>query len=240
VNWVLDLDIQKFFDTVEHEWLIQMVQHRVKDRKIVSLIRRWIKVGIVDSEGKRRPATCGIPQGSVISPLLANIYLHYVFDQWTNQWRGRFAKGEVIVVRYADDCVLGFRNHEDATNYRLALSQRMAKFGLTVHPKKTQLIRFGRFAAIQCAERNLGKPQTFDFLGFTHFCTKTPYGKFNVGRRTSRRRLIKRIKAIKYELRRRMHASVKDTVQWLKLVIQGHFNYFGVPGNADQLALFKD
>jgi len=240
VNWVLDLDIEKFFDTVEHDWLIQMIQQRVKDKKIISLIRRWIKVGIVDEQGKRKSATCGIPQGSVISPLLANIYLHYVFDLWTNQWRRKYAKGEVIVVRYADDSVLGFKYHKDAIGYLKALGQRVAKFGLAVHPKKTQLIRFGRFAVMQCAERKLGKPKTFEFLGFTHYCSTTRNGKFKVGRRTSKRRLIKRIRAIQIELRRRMHTSVKVTVQWLKLVIQGHFNYFGVPGNTDQLAFFKD
>lgn len=236
VNWVLDLDIEKFFDTVEHDRLIQMIQHRVTDGRIIRLIRRWIKVGIREDEGKRQAASCGIAQGAVISPLLANIYLHYVFDLWTHQWRQRYAEGRVIVVRYADDGVLGFNCLKDAKAYHQALQQRMSKFGLALHPKKTRLIRFGRFAAAN----GKGKPETFEFLGFTHYCGTRFDGKFRVGRRTSRRRLHKRIKAITYELRRRMHAPIIETLRWLKLVIQGHFNYYGVPGNTNQLAHFRD
>jgi len=238
VNWVLDLDIEKFFDTVEHDWLIRMVQQRVTDKRIVELIRRWIKVGNINDEGKRIPARCGIPQGSVISPLLANIYLHYAFDLWTNQWR-RYARGEVIVIRYADDAVLGFKHYGEASQYRYALNQRMAKFGLRINPKKTRLLRFGRFANERCAERGIRKPETFDFLGFTHFCTFSHSGKFKVGRRTSRKRLYKQIKAVQVELRRRLHAPIKETLQWLKLALQGHLNYYGVPGNVRLLHLYK-
>lgn len=239
VNWVLDLDIRQFFDTVEHEWLIQMLRHRVQDKRLIKLITRWIKVGIADEGGKRHPAHLGVPQGAVISPLLANIYLHYVFDLWSHQWRVKKAKGDVVIVRYADDAVLGFQSKWDANEYRALLVQRLAKFGLVLHADKTRLIRFGRFAAQQRAERGEGKPESFDFLGFTHFCTKRKNGEFQVGRKTSRKRLVKQIKAIQTELRRRLHNPPRQTLAWLVRVVRGHMNYYAVPGNVVRLSLFR-
>ncbi len=240
INWVLDLDIQTFFDTVEHDWLIKMIQHRVKDGRVLALIKRWIKVGFVDNEGKRRPQDNGVPQGAVISPLLANIYLHYVFDLWSNQWRKRNSQGDIIIIRYADDIVLGFQHEEDGTSYLKDLHSRMSRFGLKVHPEKTKLILFGRYAATQGKKRGLLKPKTFTFLGFTHYCSVTRNGYFKLGRKTHRQRMLKQIKVIQQGLRQRMHASQEVIVRWLKQAIQGHFNYYAVPGNTDQLARFKD
>jgi RNA-directed DNA polymerase len=241
VNWVLDLDIRQFFDTVEHDWLIRMVQHRVQDKRLIKLIIRWIKVGVVDEEGKRQAARCGLPQGAVISPLLSNIYLHYVFDLWSHKWRKTEAKSEVLIVRYADDAVLCFHNKRDANAYLTMLHPRLAKFGLKVHPEKTRLIRFGRYAAEQSARYGEGKLKTFDFLGFTHYCTvRQNGGGFKVGRKTIRKRLISQIKAIQRELRRRMHESIGLTLKWLRSVITGHMNYYCVPGNSQCVSLFHD
>ena len=227
------------FDTVEHDWLIQMIQHRVKDGRVIDLIIRWIKVGTIDEHGKRTAANIGVPQGAVISPLLSNIYLHYVFDLWSHNWRKKRARGEVIIIRYADDGVLGFQYQREAIRYLEMLHQRMADFGLKVHPKKTRLLRFGRYAKAQCIERGIGRPETFEFLGFTHYCTTKRSGEFTVGRRTSRKRLVNQIRAVKHELRRQLHAPVGDTLKWLKSVIQGHYNYYGVPGNIKRLDTFK-
>jgi RNA-directed DNA polymerase len=239
INWVLDLDVQKFFDTVDHDWLIKMVQHRVKDGRVQTLIKRWIKVGSVDNDGKRCPQDIGVLQGSVISPLLANIYLHYVFDLWSNQWRRRGGRGDVIITRFADDAVLGFQYEKDAISYLRDLHLRMGVFGLKVHPLKTKLIRFGRYAAEQCNKLGQARPETFTFLGFTHYCTVTRIGYFKIGRKTNRKRMTKQIKVIQQGLRRRMHSSLEEILCWLKKVIQGHFNYYAVPGNAKQLASFK-
>ncbi|MBV2137095.1 MAG: group II intron reverse transcriptase/maturase [Candidatus Thiodiazotropha sp. (ex Ctena orbiculata)] len=239
VNWVLDVDIRQFFDTVEHEWLIRMIRHRVQDKRLIKLIIRWIKVGITDDTGKRHPAQQGIPQGSVISPLLANIYLHYVFDIWSHQWRRKKAKGTVTVVRYADDVVLGFQHEWEAREYLGALNQRLQAFGLATHPEKTRLIRFGRFAAADRAVRGEGKPETFDFLGFTHYCTTCRQGDFKLGRKTSSKRLIKQIQEVKRQLRIRMHFPVNENLEWLNRVIRGHVNYYGVPGNSRAIGRFR-
>lgn len=238
VNWVLDLDIRQFFDTVEHDWLIRMIQHRVRDKRLIKLITRWIKVGVVDEGGARRPTSCGLPQGAVISPLLSNIYLHYAFDLWSHQWRKTRAKGEVLVVRYADDAVLCFQDKWDANEYLARLHQRLNKFGLAVHPEKTRLIRFGRYAREQCVRRKEGKPESFDFLGFTHYCTKRRNGEFKVGRKTIRKRLVNQISAVQRELRRRMHEPVGLTLKWLRSVLTGHMNYYSVPGNGRSVSLF--
>ena len=238
VNWVLDLDIRRFFDTVEHDWLIRMIQHRVKDKRLIALITRWIKVGVVEEGNGRVPTSSGLPQGAVISPLLSNIYLHYVFDLWSQQWRRRNAKGEVLIVRYADDAVLCFQNKWDANEYLILLHQRLSKFGLAIHSEKTRLIRFGRFAAEQCANKGLGRPQTFDFLGFTHYCTTRQNGDFKVGRKTMKKRLVSQIKAVQEELRRRMHDSVGLTLKWVRSVITGHMNYYSVPGNSRSIQAF--
>lgn len=238
VNWVLDLDIRKFFDTVEHDWLIQMIQHRVGDKRLIKMVTRWIKVGVVDDSGKREPAQCGLPQGAVISPLLSNLYLHYVFDQWSHQWRRTRAKGEVLVVRYADDAVLGFQNKWDANEYLALLKRRLCKFGLAIHPDKTRLIRFGRYASEQRMARKERKSETFDFLGFTHYCTTRRNGEFKLGRKTIRKRLKGQIQSVQAALRKRMHDSIPTTLKWLSSVLSGHMNYYSVPGNTRSIALF--
>jgi RNA-directed DNA polymerase len=238
VNWMLDLDISKFFDTVEHDWLMKFIQHRVVDKRILRLIRQWIKVGTVDEHGHRVQSTRGTPQGAVISPLLANIYLHYSFDLWMNEARKK-AQGEVILVRYADDSVLGFQKHADAVNCLNALTLRLDKFGLKVHPDKTKLIRFGRYALQQYAEKpTIGKPGTFDFLGFTHYIGRKRSGEVIMKRKTKRKKCIEQLKHIKQELRKRLHDKLWNTGRWLRSVVQGHINYYGVPFNSKALCQF--
>ena len=240
VNWVLDLDISKFFDTVEHDWLIKFIEHRIGDKRIIRLIKQWIKVGVVDEHGHRQQSTIGTPQGAVISPLLANIYLHYTFDLWLNKHR-KYARGEVTIIRYADDAVLGFQKHQDAIDCQLALTQRLMCFGLKVHPEKTKLIRFGRFALQQYREKpSRGKPGTFDFLGFTHYIGKKFSGEVIVKRKTKRKRQISQLKRIKQELRKRLHDNPWDTGLWLQRVVQGHINYYGVPFNAQKIGQFVE
>ena len=238
VNWVLDLDIRKFFDTVEHEWLNRMLKHRIQDKRLLKLITRWIKVGIVDGDGKRCAASIGVPQGAVISPLLSNIYLHYVFDLWSEQWRKKKASGDVIIIRYADDAVLGFQSKLDAQEYRIDLEHRLSQFGLSLHCDKTRLIQFGRFAREKCARRG-SKPETFDFLGFTHFCSTKRNGEFQVGRKTSKKRLVKQIAAVQSSLRQRLHHPPLTTLRWLESVLRGHMNYYGVPGNISSVSVFR-
>lgn len=240
VNWVLDLDISKFFDTVEHDWLIKFIEHRIGDKRITRLIRQWIKVGTVDSHGHRQQSTIGTPQGAVISPLLANIYLHYSFDLWLNKQR-KYARGNVTIIRYADDAVLGFQKHQDAIDCQRALTQRLLCFGLKVHPNKTKLIRFGRFAPTQYRENpSRGKPGTFDFLGFTHYIGKKLSGEVIVKRKTKRNRQITQLKRIKQALRKRLHDKPWETGRWLRRVIQGHINYYGVPYNAHKIGQFVE
>ncbi|MCQ1061384.1 group II intron reverse transcriptase/maturase [Photobacterium sp. DNB23_23_1] len=242
VNWVLDLDISKFFDTVEHDWLIRFLQHRIGDKRVVRLINQWLKVGILDEHGHRVHAKLGTPQGAVISPLLANIYLHYVFDLWLNRERTRSAQGEVVIVRYADDAVLGFQKHKDAQACLCGLKARLKSFGLQIHPDKTKLIRFGRFALSQFKEQKArGKPGTFDFLGFTHYCGlkyQGDKGEVAIKRKTKRKRLTNQLKKIRHELKRRLHDKPYETGQWLRRVVQGHINYYGVPYNSKSLSLF--
>ena len=240
VNWVLDLDIRQFFDTVEHDWLIQMIQHRVKDKRLISMIIRWIKVGDVDDKGKRHPASRGLPQGAVVSPLLSNIYLHYVFDLWSHQWRQTKARGEVTIVRYADDSVLCFPFKQDAVNFLGQLKGRLGDFGLAVHPEKTRLIRFGRFGLRDCARNLEGRPKVFDFLGFTHYCTTTRHGDFKLGRKTIRKRLFDQIKSVQAGLRLRMHDPIGVTLKWLRSVLLGHMNYYSVPGNFASVLKFRE
>lgn len=232
VNWVLDLDIRKFFDTVEHDWMLRFIQHRVGDPRILRLIRKWLEVGHWDESGQRVRAKRGTPQGAVISPLLANVYLHYVYDLWVDQWRRRHAHGDVMVVRYADDSVLGFQYHDDAVRFRQALEQRVAGFGLSLHPEKTRLLRFGRHATRDAKAAGEGKPESFDFLGFTHLCSKTRQGRFLIRRQTMRKRRAAQLKRIRGELRRRLHHAIGDTGRWLRRVVQGHINYYGVPHNS--------
>src|SRR5450631_1406122 len=204
-NWVLDADIRGFFDNLSHEWMMKFIKHRVADRRILRLIRKWLKAG-VSEDGQWSETKVGTPQGSVISPLLANIYLHYVFDLWADVWRKKVAKGDVIVVRYADDLVVGFQHRTEAERFLKEFRERLAKFGLELHPDKTRLIEFGRFAARDRKERGEGKPETFTFLGFTHYCgQRHKSGTFTVWRITAKKRMVAKLKAIKAELRRRMH-----------------------------------
>src|SRR6516225_2175939 len=239
VNWVLDLDVRGFFDNVSHEWLVQFVEHRIADRRILRLIQKWLKAG-VSEEGEWKETKVGTPQGAVASPLLANIYLHYVFDLWVNQWRRKWAQGDMIVVRYADDAVLGFEHRKEAEAFLEQLRERMRKFGLELHPEKTRLMEFGRFAEDNRKRRGEGKPETFDFLGFTHICGKTRKGGwFTVKRRTIKKRLRSKLQAVRQELRKRRHERIAETGKWLRSVVQGYFNYHAVPGNFAALQTFR-
>lgn len=238
VNWILDADISKFFDTIEHDWLVKFIEHRVADARVVRLIKKWLHAGVLE-EGRLTQSELGTVQGGSISPLLANIYLHYAFDLWVNQWRGRHARGDVIVVRYADDWVAGFQFRGDAERFKRAVAQRLGQFGLKLHPDKTRLIEFGRFARNNRGRRGQGKPQTFDFLGFTHCCGQTRKGKFMVLRLTSAKRLRTKLQAVKIELRRRMHRPIKEQGQYLRAVVAGHGRYFGVPDNGARLSAFR-
>jgi RNA-directed DNA polymerase len=239
INYILDADISGFFDKINHEWLLKFIEHRVADRRMLRMIKKWLKVGVVE-DGKRTSQEVGTPQGSVISPVLANIYLHYAQDLWANQWRNRHASGDVIIVRYADDTVVGFQNEHDAEMFLRDLIERMGKFGLELNPDKTRLIEFGRFAVANRRKRGEGKPETFDFLGFTHSCSKTKAGWFFIRRKTIRKRFVQKCKDVKQELKERMHDDVKETGKWLNSVIRGHQNYFAVPGNMDLVKSFYD
>ena len=238
VNWIVDADIQAFFDSIDHEWMLRFLEHRIADRRILRLIRKWLKAGVIEN-GRRVAAEKGTPQGAVISPLLANIYLHYVLDLWAHQWRQRHATGQVVIVRYADDSVFGFVRREDAEAFLAALRDRMAPFGLMLHPDKTRLIEFGRFANQNRQRRGEGKPETFDFLGFTHCCGKTRKGWFKILRLTVKKRMRATLKAIRAKLRSMMHHPVPQVGKWLGRVVQGYFNYFGVPGNEYRLCSFR-
>ncbi len=237
ISWVLDADIQKFFDEVDHEWMMKFLQHRIADKRILRLIRKWLTVGITEN-GKTHRTSKGTPQGAVISPVLANIYLHYAFDLWANKWRNSQAQGDMIIIRYADDSIIGFQRESDARLFVEQFSERMHKFGLTLHPDKTRLIRFGRYAAKERRARGEKKPETFDFLGFTHYCTKTRKGWFKVGRKSIKKRIQGQIQTIKEELRRRLHKPIQETGEWLKRVLQGHLNYYAVSGNGPSLNYF--
>ena len=238
VNYILDADIKGFFDNLDKSWMIKFMEHRVADPRILRLIRKWLKAGVME-EGKWSEPQTGTPQGSVVSPLLANVYLHYSFDLWANVWRQKWAQGEVVIVRYADDTVLGFQYQADADRFLKDLRERLGKFGLELHPDKTRRIEFGRFAEQNRKRRGEGKPETFDFLGFTHISGKNSLGRFAVRRATIRKRLQAKIRQIKPELRKRMHDPVAQTGLWLKSVVQGHFNYYAVPGNTPSLSLFR-
>lgn len=239
VNWVLDADIRDFFGTIDHGWMMKFVQHRIADRRIHRLIQKWLRAGVSES-GTWAPTTIGTPQGAVVSPLLSNVYLHYVFDLWVRRWRRRSATGDMMVVRYADDIVLGFEHRADAERFLHDWKDRMRAFGLELHPEKTRLIEFGRHAAEQRKSRGEGKPETFNFLGFTHLCgTTRTTGRFIVKRQTIRKRLTAKLHALKEELRHRWHTPVPQLGQWLRSVVQGWFNYHAVPGNMDSLNAFR-
>jgi RNA-directed DNA polymerase len=238
VSWVLDVDIRGFFDTIDHEWLVKFVEHRVADRRITRHICKWLKAGVME-EGEQIPTEQGTPQGGSISPLLANIYLHYASDLWADQWRRKQAQGDVIVVRYADDIVFGFQYQAEAEKFLEALRERLRKFNLELHDDKTRLIEFGRFAARDQKRRGAGKPESFDFLGFTHICGQSHSGKFMVLRHTMRKRLRSKLKELKRELRKRLHAPIPTVGRWLRTVLRGHYNYYGVPTNSRAMSAFR-
>jgi RNA-directed DNA polymerase len=237
VNWVLDADIRGFFDAIDHEWLIRFVEHRIGDQRVIRHIKKWLNAGVLE-DGRVKWEERGTPQGGSISPLLANIYLHHVFDLWIQAWRKR-AEGDVIVVRYADDFVVGFQHRHEAERFMDELRERLAKFGLELHSDKTRLIEFGRFAAENRQRRGEGKPETFDFLGFTHACGRTRNGKYHVVRLTMKKKLRAKLKAVKAELRRRMHRPIPETGKWLAKVVAGYYQYHAVPGNARALWAFR-
>jgi RNA-directed DNA polymerase len=230
INWVLDADIQGFFDNINHEWLMKFIQKRIGDKRIQRMISKWLKTGHIE-DGKRVKQEVGTPQGSVISPLLSNIFLHYVFDLWINQWRKTVAKGDVIVVRFADDFVVGFQHLSEAQRFVKDLEERLKKFGLNLHPEKTRLIEFGRYAEERRREHKEGKPETFTFLGLTHSCSKNSKGYFVIRRKTSRKKFKKKLREVKMELKRRMHEKISETALWVRSVIVGHCNYYAIPGN---------
>src|SRR5258707_4321510 len=236
VNYVLDADIRGFFDNLDHEWMMKFVQHRVADPRILRLIQKWLKAGVMEEE-QWSETEVGTPQGSGISPLLANIYLHYVFDLWVEVWRKKCARGDVIVVRYADDMVLGFQYPEEADRFLSEFRERLGKFGLELHPEKTRRIEFGRWAERNRKKRGEGKPETFDFLGFTHISGKNRKGYFTVRRKTIAKRMRGKLQELKQKLKRRRHDLVPETGRWLKSVVQGYFHYHAVPGNLDRLSV---
>jgi len=238
VNWVVDADIERFFDTVDHAWLLRLVAHRIGDPRVLRLIRQWLRAGVMD-DGSIKETLEGTPQGAVISPLLANIYLHYAFDLWAKQWRQRHAQGRMIVVRYADDIVLGFEHQQDAEAFRTALCERLAVFKLTLHPEKTRILEFGRFVKAARAWRGERKPETFTFLGFTHICAADRSGRFQLQRHSRRDRLRATLARIKLLLKRRMHWSIPEQGRWLGLVVRGWFGFHAVPTNFRALDAFR-
>jgi RNA-directed DNA polymerase len=239
VNWIVDLDIRSFFDKIQHEWLVKFVEHRIGDKRVVRLIQKWLKAGVME-QGQWSETKEGSPQGAVISPILANLYLHYVLDVWVAAWRKKVAHGEVMIVRYADDAVLGFEHRDEAERFLEQLRERLGKFGLELHPDKTRLIEFGRYAADRRKKRGEGKPETFNFLGFTHICgTNHKTGNFAVHRKTIGKRMAAKLKDIKAKLRIRMHARIGGTVRWLQQVVRGYFQYHAVPGNLKRMGAFR-
>ena len=238
VNWVLDADIRAFFDSIVHEWMVKFIKHRIADKRVVRHIQKWLNAGVLE-DGQCTRVEEGTPQGGSISPLLANIYLHYVLDLYVQRWRTVRAKGQVVIVRFADDFILGFELQSDAERFLAELNQRLAKFSLELHPDKTRLIEFGRFAAERRQRRGEGKPETFNFLGFTHMCGTSKSGRFTVRRQTIRKRLRSKLSKLKDELRRAMHRPIPRVGKWLRSVLTGHYNYFGVPSNLASLSLFR-
>jgi RNA-directed DNA polymerase len=236
VNWVLDADIQGFFSAMSHDWTLRFLEHRIADKRILRLIAKWLKVGTITQEGRIERSTQGAPQGAVISPILANVYLHYAFDLWVHRWRRQKASGDLVVIRYADDTIVGFQHEHEAKAFLQDLHERLRGFDLALHPDKTRLIRFGRNAARERRERGEGKPETFDFLGFTHFCSRSKKtGSFMIGRKTIKKRMVAKLKMLKVELRKRRRDTIAETGQWLNLLLKGHLNYFAVSGNSASL-----
>jgi group II intron reverse transcriptase/maturase len=237
VNWVLDADVRDYFTSLDHGWLGKFVEHRIGDKRVLRLIQQWLDAGVIE-DGNWAECEEGTPQGATVSPLLANVYLHYVLDQWAERWRRQQAHGDVVIVRYADDFIVGFEHREDAERFQAELSERFAKFGLELKAEKTRLIEFGRFAAGNREARGLGRPETFDFLGFTHISGKTGSGRFALRRITVAKRMRAKLKEVKAELVRRMHLPIPEVGYWLGSVVRGHLAYYAVPGNLDAVKAF--
>ena len=238
VDWVLDADLREAFTSLDRSWMERFLEHRIADRRILRLIHKWLNAGVIE-EGSWAPGD-GVGQGTSISPLLANVYFHYAFDLWVHQWRRRYARGEVYVVRFCDDFVVGFERREDAERFQRDLGERLARFALELNADKTRLIEFGRYAAQDRRKRGVGKPETFQFLGFTHICAKTKTGRFKLRRVTHKKRMRAKLREVKAELRRRKHLPVPDQGRWLRSVLQGHFNYYAVPDNSEALSVFRE
>jgi group II intron reverse transcriptase/maturase len=239
VDWVLDADFSDYFSSLDHQWLMKFLEHRIADRRVLRLIQKWLAAGVIE-DGSWTALEEGVPQGASASPLLANVYAHYVFDLWAHQWRTRHAHGDVIIVRWADDFVVGFEHREDAERFWSDLRDRLAKFGLELHAEKTRLIEFGRHAARDRAARGLGKPETFQFLGFTHVCGKTRKTKrFKLTRLTDAKRMRAKLLAITREMWKRMHHPIPEQGRWLARVLSGHYNYYAVPDNIEALSAFR-
>ena len=239
VNYVFDADIRDFFNKINREWLIKFIEHRIADKRVIRLIQKWLNAGILEN-GEIKYDERGTPQGSSASPLLANVFLHYIYDLWVQQWRKQKAKGDVIVVRFADDTVVGFQYGSEAKKFHEELKERLQKFGLELHPEKTRLIEFGRFASMNREKRKEGKPETFTFLGFTHVCGESRNGrKFAILRLTIKKKMRAKIREVKDELRKRMHDPIQEVGQWLRAVVIGHYQYYGVPGNYRAMADFR-
>lgn len=238
VNWILDVDLANFYDSLSQQWLVRFVEHRIGDDRVVRLIRKWLKAGVMEA-GELQVSESGTPQGAVISPLLANIYLHYVFDQWAERWRRRHAHGEVIIVRYVDDIVCGFEHESEARRFMEELRVRLAEFALSLHPQKTRLIEFGREAAVRREQAGEGKPESFNFLGFTHICGRSRKGRFQLKRKTRGDRMRAKLRELKGKLRRCRHAPLREQGRWLGQVLRGYFAYHAVPTNSARVHAFR-
>jgi len=238
VNWLIDADIRKFFDSVDHEWLMRMIEHRIADRRVLVLIRKWLKAGVLDG-GEWKETDIGTPQGSGISPILANIFMHYVIDLWFLRWRQRPARGRVVMVRYCDDFVMGFEDRADAQQMMVDLKERLAKFGLQLHEEKTRLIEFGRLPSLRRTARGEPRCETFAFLGFTHYCARTRDGRFVMKRKTEGRRMSRKLATVRYELRRQMHEPTAVQHRWLVALLRGHYAYYGLPSNHAAMSAYR-
>jgi group II intron reverse transcriptase/maturase len=238
INWVLDADIRGYFDAIDHEWLMKFIEHRIADKRVLRHIRKWLNAGVLEDGAVTRGKE-GVPQGGSISPLLANVYLHYVFDLWADRWRRKQACGDAIIVRFCDDFVVGFEYQKDAERFLVELEDRLSEFNLELHKDKTRLIEFGRFAAQNRQRQGKGKPETFTFLGFTHICAKNRNGKFTIHRHSIGKRIRAKLMELKIELRRRLHSPVPVVGKWLRVVLLGHYRYYGLPGNSRKLEAFR-
>jgi group II intron reverse transcriptase/maturase len=239
VNWVLDADVKEFFTNLDHDWLTRFLEHRIADKRVLRLIRKWLNAGVIE-DGEWSTSEEGAPQGASASPLLANVYLHYVLDRWVRQWRKRHAHGDVIIVRFADDFVAGFEHKSDAEQFLIDLRERFTKFALELHPDKTRLIEFGRNAARDRAARGDGRPETFDFLGLTHYCGKTKAGRFWLKRKTVSKRMRAKLAEVKDQIKQRRHYPVPEQGKWLGSVVRGHLAYYAVPGNTYAVRAFRE